>query len=227
MQTPEAPPVNPLPPVVVVLFLAIIGIELTFMLAANGMIGGPAGIGWRLNAIQTYGFSGRIYDWMIANGFYPREHVMRFVTYPFIHVNFTQALFAGVILLAMGKMVGEVMGGWAVAVLFFACSIGGALAYAIVLNDPVPLVGSFPAVYGLIGGFTWLLWRNLSLRGEKQARAFSLIGFLMGIQLVFGLLFGSDGTWVAEIAGFVIGFALSFVLSPGGFDRVLKATRRD
>jgi len=53
-----------------------------------------------------------------------------------------------------------------------------------------------------------------------------LIGFLMGIQLVFGLLFGGNRDWVADLAGFVAGFGLSFVVSPGGWGRVVDRLRR-
>ena len=63
--------------------------------------------------------------------------------------------------------------------------------------------------------------------GEETAlRAFSLVGLLLAFQLVFGLLFGSAGyAWVAEIAGFVTGFALSFLLVPGGLRDVRERIR--
>ncbi len=46
MQDPDFhPPVNPLPPVVILLFLAIAGIEAGLSLGEAGMIGGPGAIG--------------------------------------------------------------------------------------------------------------------------------------------------------------------------------------
>ncbi len=95
---------------------------------------------------------------------------------------------------------------------------GGALVYALLLDTPQPLIGGFPAVYGLIGAFTFLLWVRLALNGGPQARAFTLIGFLMGIQLVFGLLFGGGKDWIADLAGFVAGFGLSFRGQSGGLE---------
>ena len=44
---PDPSPVNPLPPMVVVLFLAIVGVEAVISLGAQGVIGGPGAIGWR------------------------------------------------------------------------------------------------------------------------------------------------------------------------------------
>ena len=46
-----------------------------------------------------------------------------------MHGSFTHALFVVVILLALGKMVGEVFRWWAVLVVFFGAAVVGALAY--------------------------------------------------------------------------------------------------
>ncbi|MCG7520143.1 rhomboid family intramembrane serine protease [Ruegeria sp. Ofav3-42] len=221
------PAVNPLPPVVVALVLFIMGIELAFTLGARGLMGGPSAVGWRLDALQHYAFSPDIFNWMIENGRWPFEHVIRFVTYPFVSGSFTQAVFVSVFVLAMGKMVAEVFGGFQMLIIFVLSGVGGALVYALLLSPQYPLVGGFPPVYGLIGAFTWLLWRKLSLVGENQSRAFSLIAVLMGIQLVFGLLFGGTSDWVADLGGFATGFGLSFFLAPGGWARIVGRIRRD
>lgn len=219
--------VNPLPPAVAALFLVIMGIEIAFFLGAKGLIGGPEAVGWRLEAIQKYAFSDPVFDWMVENRRWPADQLMRFVTYTFVHASFSHALFVGVFLLAMGKMVGEVFGNLAMLVIFVLSGVGGALAYALLLNDPVPLLGGFPSVYGLIGAFTYMLWRQLSLVGANQARAFSLIAMLMGLQLLFGLFFGGSKDWVADLAGFATGFGLSFFVSPGGWARVRRTIRHD
>jgi len=222
----EEPPFNPLPPVVLALTVAIAGIEALFQLGARGVIGGPEAVGWRLAAVQDHAFSGEIFDWMLANNRWPPEQLARFVTYPFVHGSFTHLLFVLVFLVALGKMVGEIFRAWAVLAVFFGAAIAGALGYALILDDPAPLFGGFPAVYGLIGAFTFLLWVDLGLRGANQARAFVLIAFLMGAQLLFGLLFGGGNDWVADVFGFGAGFALSFLVSPGGWGRVVARLRR-
>ena len=221
------PAVNPLPPAVVALFLVLMGIEAAFNLGTRGLVGGPGAVGWRLAAVQSYAFSGEIFDWMWETNRWPVEHLIRFVSYPFVSGSFTQALFGGVILLAMGKMVGEVFGGAAMLAIFFLSAIGGALAYAVLLDDPTPLFSSFPPVYGLIGAFTYMLWKTLARVGANQSRAFMLISFLMGIQLLFGLFFGVQNDWVADLAGFATGFGVSFMVAPGGLARIVRSMRRD
>ncbi len=219
-------PFNKLPPVVVALALLILGIELVFQAGSRGLLGGQQGVGWRLAAMREYAFSGSILDWMIETGRYPLEHLKRFVTYPFIHVSFTHAAFVLVFLLALGKMVGEVFGTLAFLLVFFLSAIVGALAYGLLLNDPSPVVGGYPAVYGLIGSYTFMLWVSLTGTGNTQYRAFTLIGFLMGLQLVFGLLFGSNKDWLADIFGFATGFFVSMLMVPGVWGRIRARLRR-
>jgi len=218
-------PFNPLPPVVVALALLILGIELVMQAGARGFAGGQDAIGWRVQAMRSYAFFGDNLDWMIRNNRWPLEHVMRFVTYPFIHVNFTHALMVLVFLLALGKLVGEVFGTIAVLVVFFASAIVGAAAYGLILNDPSPLIGGYPAVYGLIGSYTFMMWLGLAGTGTARLGAFRLIAILVGIQLLFGLLLGGNKDWLADIFGFGTGFFVSFLLVPGAISRLRDRLR--
>ena len=218
-------PINPLPPVVVALALVIFGIEGVLQAGALGFAGGADAVGWRLSAFRSYAFSGPVLDLMIENGRWPLEHVKRFVTYPFFHFSFTHAAMVLVFLLALGKMVGEVFGTIAVLVVFFLSAFVGALAYGLLLDNPTPLIGGYPAVYGLIGSYTFMLWLSLAGTGNSQMRAFTLIGLLMGVQLLFGLVFGSNKDWLADIFGFGTGFLVSFLLVPGAIARIRSRLR--
>ena len=220
-------PVNPLPPFVVALFLLVVGIEAAFSLGARGILGGPGALGWRLAAFEGYGLNSEMLDWMLATGNWPVDFLKRFVTYQFVHASFTHALFVAVMLLALGKMVGEVFGAAATLAVFFVSGIVGALAFSLLLPGSQWLVGAFPGVYGLIGAFTYLLWMRLGQLGERQVRAFTLIGVLLLLQLVFGVFFGMRSDWLADVAGFVAGFLMSFFVSPGGWSRIRARLRHD
>jgi membrane associated rhomboid family serine protease len=226
-----APPLNPLPPVVWLLVLPMAAVEAVLSLAARGLVGGPAGSGWRLAALQDYAFLDPVLGWMIANATWPPVFLLRFVSYPFVHGSFTHAALAIVFLLALGKFVAEVFRGWAVLVVFFGAAVAAALAYGLILETRVPLFGAYPPVYGLIGAFTFILWGRLGALRADRRRAFLLIGFLMLFQLVFGavnlIAFGQASfEWIADLAGFAAGFALSFVVSPGGWSAVLARLRK-
>ncbi|KEJ89077.1 rhomboid family intramembrane serine protease [Sulfitobacter donghicola] len=219
-------PFNAMPVVVVILFLIMAGIELTLTAAEAGLVGGPEAIGWRLGLVRDWGFSGDLFDAMLAQGYWAPEHLARFVTYPFIHLSFTHALIAIVLMLALGKLAAEVMGPFAMVFLFVMSGIGGALVYALLLDDPVWLVGAYPSVYGLIGGYSFLMWRRLGATGGQQMQAFSLIAMLMGLQLVWSLFSSVGYGWVAEFSGFVCGFFLSFLCAPGEWARILRKMRQ-
>ncbi|MFQ6754793.1 rhomboid family intramembrane serine protease [Cereibacter sphaeroides] len=222
----NASPVNPMPAVVWLLALPIVAMEAVVALGASGIVGGGAGAGWRLDAWQRFAFSPDLMRAMLETHTYPWQGMIRLVSYPLVHATFLHALMAVVILLALGKMVGEVFRPWAVAAVFLGAAVVGALAYASIPGVRAPLIGAYPADYGLVGAFTFLIWTRLAATGGNQYRAFSLIGMLLGIQLLFGLFFGGGYEWVADLAGFATGFLLSFAVSPGGWARVKEKLRR-
>lgn len=221
----NAPPINPLPWVVWALALPTIAIEVVVQLHAIGF-GGSGGQNWRFDAVQLFAFSP---DWLrgwLATGRFPEE-AYRTLSYMVVNPSFTSSLFAVVMILALGKMVAEVFRWWAVAVVYLGAGVAGSVGYTLLLpGNSYALIGGFPGVYGLIGAYTFLIWVRQVATGGSQLRAFSLIGALLVIQLVFGLLFGDSYYWVAELSGFAAGFMLSFAVAPGGWRRVIARLRR-
>ena len=225
----NAPPMNPLPKVVILLCCLIGAVELVFQAAETGFIGGQEGIGWRIAAMQQYAFSDRLFDWMRINGNYSGRNMLRFVTYSFLHLSLMHTVFALVFTLALGKFVADIMHPIAVLVIFFASAAVGAFVYSVALDDTAALIGAYPAIYGLIGAYTWLRFSRLKDEGKNGFNAFNLIIFFTVIMLVFKLLFGGSNDWLAELVGFCAGFVLSVVLGPNGMRRlqtVLKVTRQ-
>ncbi len=229
----EEPPVNPLPPLAVAIAGAVFVIEVIFLAGARGLVGGPGAVSWRRDSLLEYGFSDVAFDRMLQLGVWDWDAVMRMFTYSFVHYGMAQVLFLCVLVLALGKWVGEQLPQWTIVVVFFVGAVTGALAYGLMLDTPMVLVGGFPGAYGLIGAFTFLLWVRLADSGGPQARAFILIGALVAIQLVFGLVGGAltgggamSRDWVADLGGFAAGFAVTLLLSPGGWARTVARIRR-
>lgn len=221
----QEPIVNPIPPVVIVLCLIVVGVELVLSMGAAGFVGGPLAVGWRIMAMQDYGFSPSVLDRMLSVGDFGFDMTKRFVTYGFIHASFTQSLFAAALLLALGKFVGDVFRASSVLLVFFGSLISGALVFGLTVGGTIALLGSYPAIYGLIGAYTYVIWLRLGQTGQNQIQAFRLIGFLLALQLVFGLIFGSSPVWIAELAGFAFGFGISTVAAPGGWSALLVKLR--
>lgn len=224
-------PINPLPAVVWALVLPMIASEAVFALGQYGLAGGTGGMAMRVTMLRETAYAPEILIRMWQYGAALPTELARLFSYSFIHAGLMQAVFVIAFTLALGKMVAEQFRPWAVLALFFGSAIGGAIIYtifALIYPGPVgPLMGGYPAVYGLVGAFTFLIWTRLGQQNANQFRAFSLIGMLLLFQLVFGLLFGGAGFgWIAEISGFVTGFLLSFLVVPGGVSRVLTALRQ-
>lgn len=227
----NAPPLNPIPPVVWLMVLPVVAVELIFGAGARGLAGGAEAIGWRLQAVRDWGFFVPGFDWMVENRQMPADLAVRFVSHAFVHANFTHALFAAVFLLALGKFVAEVFRPLAVLAVFLGGIVAGALAYGLLLSTNQPLLGAYSGAYGLIGAFTFILWTRLGQVHEDRARAFLFIGFLMGLQLLFNLinlilLGGVSWHFVADLAGFAAGFGLSFLVAPGGWAALLRRLRQ-
>ena len=222
----DSSPVNPLPPVVVALALMIVGVEGVLSLADRGILGGREGIGWRISTLESYAAFDVLIERIWTLGTVEADTAMRLVTYPFVHLGFVHAIFALVLTLALGKIVGESFHPAAVALVWVASGVVGALVWSAAIDTDAPLFGAYPPVYGLVGAFTFMIWARLAGLGARRLRAFTLIGALLVFQLVFGVLFGGGYDWIADLSGFAAGFLLSFVVSPGGWRATVERLRQ-
>jgi membrane associated rhomboid family serine protease len=166
---------------------------------------------------------------MAETGAWTEGGAVRFLSYPFVHRGLIDAVFMVALTLALGKVAGEALGSTGFMAVFFGAAIAGGAAAAFVLTGVEALIGGFPAAYGLIGAFTFLLWARLGQLGGPRARAFGLIGMLVGLQIVFGLALGGLAGLaglVPDLAGFAAGFVLAPFFVPGGMARIVAALRR-
>ncbi len=222
----DAPPLNPIPGVVWLILLPIVAMELVVNAGTLGLAGGAAGVGWRQEALQRFALSPEMLDQMIGTGRWTWDYLVRFISYGFVHGSFTHALLAAVFILAMGKFVAEIFSPWSVLAVFLIPLALGGVAYSLVPGVKMALFGAYPGAYGLIGAFTFIIWARLGAENANRGRAFTLIAFLLGIQLIFGVLFGGSPDWVADLVGFASGFGLSFLVGPGGPAHLLRAIRQ-
>ncbi|MEM9348845.1 MAG: rhomboid family intramembrane serine protease [Pseudomonadota bacterium] len=220
---PEQGPaaVNPIPPPILALVATIIGIELYFWLGERGVLGGQLGITFRANAFEDYAFINRLWAFMAETGAWSFDGLQRLITYAFINFGFLQAVFSCVFILAFGKFVGDVIGGARALAIFLVSSIGAAAVYGTTFPNEGVLVGSFPGAYGLLGGYTYILFLMLDHADENRLQAFRLVGVLAALQIIFGF-FGSAPYWAADIAGAAVGFVTAAAMGPGGLLRWIR-----
>ncbi len=214
-------PLNPLPTLVWLVILAIVGTELVLWLGGRGIVGGPGAVGWRLEALQRFGFSTGLQIWMLENLRFPALHLVRYLSFSFVHTGPLHAFLVVVLIAALGKAYGEAQGGIRLFLLFFLPPALGAAVFALILgeHDLGWLFGGMAMVFGLVGGLTWWRWRVAEDRAA-QVRAFGIIGVLLLARLGFGLMVETGHGWVAELAAFAIGFGLAAATGPGRWQAI-------
>ena len=213
------PAFNPLPPAVIILFLIIAGGEI-YVAGAEVSLWGNFDA--RINLIRQFAFMPEGFGRALSNNILVPELFWRMMTYPFLHGSLIQGIFASVFILAMGKFVGEVLGNIAVIAIFFASAIFAALGFALFTSSSFPLFGGFPAAYGLIGAFTFVLFSRTGGQLSQQLMAFRLLGILILINFGFSLLQNGPPLWVAELSGAVTGFISAAIIHPGGIRFIIN-----
>ncbi|MGB0968154.1 MAG: rhomboid family intramembrane serine protease [Halocynthiibacter sp.] len=228
-QDHNAPPVNPLPRVLILLAVALFAAEPFLMLQKLGFLGGIVGIDGRINLVSDFWLNSGLLRAMIADQDYSLQYVLRFVIYVFVDGSFTGTVFTLVFTLALGNFVARAFAPWKFLVLFFASAFVGGVLYnllAMVFGYNGILVGGMPGAFGLIGALTWMMWTGVFRHPIGASSPFALIGFLVAFRVVLAPVFGWDWTTVAEWGGFLTGFGLCFILVPGGWAHFLQILRR-
>ena len=222
----KPPVVNPIPTAILAILSGIVLVEVFLFFGFRDLVGKSGVAAERLFLIQNYGVPPDLANWMFETSNFSIDYVLRFITYPFVNLSSLSVVFAAVLLLALGKMVGEVLSALSVILIWFLSTTLAAFFYSISATNGQILVGSYPGVYGFVGAYTFISWITLRLaKNKNQSQAFSLIVALMSVQLLFSFLFGTGQLWIADFAGFVIGFIISFFVSPGGIKGVLSILR--
>lgn len=215
-------PLNPISKVVLALTFTIIAVEVVLQLAEAGLIGGSEGIGWRLKAVQYFGFHDSVFEYITQNRVVQPNVVWPFFTYPFVPTSIGRVAIGAAMVLAMGKTISESFSSTAVVVIFLVCSISGAIVFGLVNDGGRPLTGIFPVMYGFIAVYTWILADELYKAGKSMMPAFRIVAMFFAFRGVFALIFGLRNSWTADLTGLIVGFLLPFILAPDARARISR-----
>ena len=114
----RSPIVNPIPTSILLIFFGIILVEAFLVFGFGGPLGKTETTIERLTLVQNYGVPPNLATWMFETGNFSIEYVSRFIVYPFINLSGLSVVFAAVLLLALGKMVGEVFSSFSVILIW-------------------------------------------------------------------------------------------------------------
>ena len=150
----------------------------------------------------------------------------RIFTFGFIQRSFIEAVISLAIFAALGKFVAERYGQTCFLLIFFLAPVFGLAVYIALLQPSYWIIGLFPAVFGMVGGFTMFQIDLRRAEGDPILPAFSLIGFLMAIQLIFYFIFGGSMEWIGEFGAFLAGLGIAFFCGREGENRRNNLIRR-
>jgi membrane associated rhomboid family serine protease len=178
---------NRLPPVVMVLLVASVGVFLAEMVLPGQ---GPT---IRLYLAQV-------------NEFVSQGQVWRLLTAAFLHGSFMHLGFNMYALYLFGPSLEREVGSLPFAAMYVASAIAGGAAYYVAEPSGVA-VGASGAIFGLFGA-----WIAASYRGRHTALGQSSLRqllVLLGLNLVIGFLPGTNIAWQAHLGGLVVGIVIA------------------
>ncbi len=158
------------------------------------------------------------------------EQAITFVSYIFLHANFTHVAINSLWLLAFGPSVARRLGTPLFLIFFLICGVAAAAAHlAANWGALIPVIGASGSVSGLMGAGIRILYRDRNLVfGERPKLASIFAGpvlFFSGVWVFVNIAAGLTGlgttntmelvAWEAHLGGYFTGLLLI-----GGFDRL-------
>ena len=148
---------------------------------------------------------GALYTPKIAEGEY-----WRFLTAMFLHAGIRHLVNNMLTLVVVGRMLEEVVGSIAFAVIYMAGGlVGNAAEYLLSVRrgEDVLAVGASGAVFAVVGAFLWVMIRNRKrLRGSYLKRMLLYIA----MSVYFGFMSAGVAN-AAHLGGLISGFVLSVI----------------
>ncbi|MER5173858.1 rhomboid family intramembrane serine protease [Thioclava kandeliae] len=165
--------------------------------------------------VQNFAFwPGLLYGWHANYAFQPE---VMFVTYGFLHANFTHIFFNMITLYSLGRALILEGGPRSFVGVYFVSLVGGGVGYAWLASGPLPMVGASGALFGLAGALLWCRlhddWREISLTEGLKA-VFWPVVILVGLNFVMYFAMSGQLAWQTHLGGFISGaIAMAAILS--------------
>lgn len=187
---------------------ALVGVlaAIELILSAAGLLGAAH---WRVIAFFFGGFWPPILA-EGAGGLYPGQREAMFLTHAFLHANLLHMVMNGVVLLSLGKVIGERMGAWRTLLLFALSAVAGGVVFGLVSAGPGPMIGASGAAFGFLG--LWNAW-DFVRRRRRGASIRPILGTILGLVLANVALFvflEGGLAWEAHLGGYLIGWLAGF-----------------
>lgn len=151
------------------------------------------------------------FDHALATGQGWGDVLPRLVGHGLLHSGWLHVLMNSAALLGFGNMVSRGAGVRAFVVIFFVSVIAGGLAFGLLAETKVPMVGASGGVFGLLGVF--IVWQGqmAMAAGQSLVPVWRQVGGLLLLNVILWFAFRGLLAWEAHLGGFLAGAALAQV----------------
>ena len=200
-------------PVVLAIFVMCLVPEVLLSGADWGLWGSPR---WRLWAFQNAGFwSGLLHNWRPN---YAVQPWTMFLTYGFLHAGAVHFLVNMTTLVSLGPPLADRLGAGRLVWLYAGAIVGGALGFAALSSEVLPMVGASGALFGLAGAHVALHYRaRRAVRASQRPVLRAVLG-LVALNLLLWWAMNGQLAWQTHLGGFVTGWFLALWLDPAPDD---------
>ncbi|MFN7224060.1 MAG: rhomboid family intramembrane serine protease [Paracoccaceae bacterium] len=194
-------------PALLGLFVLCLVPELALTGAEWGLWGTPR---WRVWAVQNAGFwAGLLGNWR-SN--YALQPYTMFLTYGFLHAGIVHFLVNMVTLFSLGGPLAEQLGTRGFALVYAVSIIGGAIGFAVLSSQVLPMVGASGALFGLAGAHVALHYRARRANHDTLGPVVRAVLGLIALNVVLWWAMSGQLAWETHLGGFLTGWIVATAL---------------
>ena len=210
-QSTDEGPRRPVHPALWAVAGFMVAVEVVFAAVEAGLLPDTFA---RYRVYFVFAFWDPLFDHAVETGTPPLQLAWSFLTHALLHGGWLHLGLNTAAFLALGHAVSQMAGIRACLVTTAVSAIAGGLAFGLIAEVDVPLVGASGAIFGLLATLT--AWQEQALRraGLPRTDVWNRIMGLILINLLLDLGLGGMLAWEAHLGGFVGGWLMAYVYPP-------------
>lgn len=164
---------------------------------------------------SAFGFFDTKLEWALEGRGVDPQLLWSFFTHAFLHGGWLHLGLNAAAFLGLGHGLSRDAGIGPTFTIFLVTAAAGALAFGLVADSGVPLIGASGAVFGFLGTLTGWQERWLAERGLSRDPIWARVAGVIAINLLMS--FGLGGVaiaWEAHLGGFAAGWLMAYVFPP-------------
>ncbi len=144
---------------------------------------------------------------------YPGQAGVMLLSHAFLHSGLLHMAMNTVVILALGKRLGAVLGNGQLLLTFGGTAVAGGLTFLALNHGEMPVVGASGAVFGFFGVWKYFEYAARKRMGLSLVPIWQFIGVLALLNVGLYFMVGGMLAWQAHLGGFVAGWGLGILFA--------------